>query len=796
MHYGHLRGILTGFMVLLSLSVGAAESADDFAPNHGPTLRVTPKQGDIKIDGVIDDAGWRTAAIADNFCEFTPRDMTKPAVETKVLVTYDESGFYVAFVCYDNPNEVRASLRQRDNIFLDDYCGILLDTYSDQSWGYEIFVNPLGIQGDLRQLANGAEEESFDIIFESVGQVTDSGYQVEIYIPFASLRFPNSDQQNWRINFWRDRQRDARYRYTWSAIDRGNPCFMCQWGYITGIEDIKPSTNLEILPSVIGYESGHLLDPENPESRFFNADPDGEFSLGVRYGITPNASAEITINPDFSQVESDAGQIDVNTTFGLYFPERRPFFQEGSDLFSTWINAVYTRTINNPDVAGRIAGQFGKYSLAYLAAYDQNTPIMVPLLERSLSFQADEAVVNIFRARRAFGDNTYLGLIATDRRLLDFPYEGVDIKGGAGSVYGFDGSVRFLTHFRYDLQVLGSHTEEPGAGKPDSVIIIAPPDQTFDNGHYTAELDGEKFDGRAVYTSLRRESRIWNADLSYNEFSPTFRTDNGFNTRNNTRQLEFWTGLDFRPNREWLISWQPFVTCSRVWNYDGTVNLDPGAFDRGARDEWIIPQLSFTFKGQTGVEFSYLWSREHFANRIFPGIRRWSLNVSSRFSEYVNVDGSMTIGKIIYRDPVHPELGDAVQMDFGVDLKPTMRLYISTTLEYAKMDHRDSYFEVHPLAEKNIYSGYIMRSRLTYQFTREWFLRLVVQYDDFDRSFDLEPLLTWQLNPFTVFYIGMNSRYRYFDADDFEPDQRLFDKSKWEQSQRQFFAKLQYLFRV
>ncbi len=785
-----------------------AESEGDFSAKIKPTIHITKAQGEIKIDGELDEPAWQNAAVADGFCEFTPEDMTRPEVETRALLTYDESNLYAAFICYDNPDEVRASLWERDNIFRDDYCGILLDTYGDQSWGYEIFVNPLGLQGDLRQLSSGAEELSFDIIFESAGQVTDSGYQVELVIPFASLRFPNTPEQKWRIDFWRDRQREARYRYTWGAISRDEPCFMCQWGHVTGIENIKPSTNIEILPSVIGYQSGTRVNSEYPNSIFDNTAVDAEVSIGARYGITPNSSAEIAFNPDFSQVESDAGQIDVNTTFGLQFPERRPFFQEGSDLFNTFINAVYTRSINDPDVAGKFTGQFGRYSMAYLTAYDQNTPIMIPLSERSTAIQVDEAVANIFRVRRAFGENSYLGLLATDRRLIDFEVDHIDtltgasnrveIEGGSGSIYGLDGTLRFLSNYRFDFQVVGSHTKEPGEGKPDTIRVVDATGATFDRGRHTVELDGESFDGHALYVNFTRSARLWNAQLSYMEYSPTFRTDNGNTTRNDLRHLEFWTLLDFRPNREWLISWQPFLVIGRAWDHGGTINLDPGRFADGTRDEWISPELTFNLKGQTTIEVGYLISRERFAGRIFPGIRRWEFYSGTRFTELFALEGTCEFGHVVYRNRRAPELGEYFGLSLAASIKPTARLYIGTTFDYAKMDHRDSYFEVHPDADKELFSGYILRSGITYQFTREWNTRLVLQYDDFDEVLDIELLLTWQLNSFTVFYIGTNSSYQYYDINNYAPDERPIDfkKSEWDLNTRQFFAKLQYLFRV
>ncbi|NNE09977.1 MAG: carbohydrate binding family 9 domain-containing protein, partial [Gemmatimonadetes bacterium] len=394
-----------------------AQGEEPFKANFEPTLVITRTNGPIQIDGDLDDAGWKNAAIADHFVETSPGDLTKPPVRSEAWVTYDQQNLYVALIAYDDPGEVRVSLRDRDNIYRDDYFGIMLDTYGESSWGYELFVNPLGIQGDLRMEGTGGEDGSFDIIWESIGRVTETGYQVEIAIPFASLRFPNREEHTWRINFWRDRQRDNRNRYSWAAISRDNPCLMCQFGYLTGIEGVQTGKNLDVIASVIGTQVGELDDRDDPRSNFSNDDPKGEASLNMRYALTSNSSAELAINPDFSQVESDAGQIDVNRTYALFFEERRPFFQEGSDLFNTWISAVYTRSINNPDVAGKLLGEFGNTSVVYLFGHDDASPLIIPFEERSELLLLDESYTNIVRMRTNLREESAVGLLVTDRRV-------------------------------------------------------------------------------------------------------------------------------------------------------------------------------------------------------------------------------------------------------------------------------------------------------------------------------------------------------------------------------------------
>ncbi len=780
-----LVSVVAALVVIASASWGQVDTT--FKPNWLPKLDVPLMQGSITIDGDMQDSGWKRAAVADNFAENSPGDQTRPPVQTKVLVTYDESNLYLAFIAYDDPSTVRYSYRDRDEIFRDDYIGILLDTYNDASWGYEIFVNPLGVQGDLRMLSNGNEDESFDMVFDSQGKVTDSGYQVEVAIPFASLRFPDKPEQVWRVNFWRDHQREIRRKYNWAASDRNNPCWMCQWGYLTGMKNIHAGKDLELMPTLVGFQSGAV----NDNLKFDNDNPDIQASGNVRYGLSSNSSIEATVNPDFSQVESDAGQVDVNTTFGLFYSETRPFFQEGGELFNTYIDAVYTRSINDPNAAAKFTGQFGRTSIAYLAAQDAHSPIIVPLQQQSIFGQAEKSTVNIVRVRQSLLEDSFLGFLMTDRRIQDAPGEGIT-KGGSGTVMGIDGRFRFLKNYKIAFQTLLSHNEEITAPDMiDTTVADGRAQSTFDYGQHTVALDGEKFWGNAAEWIFERDANLWSFDVVYTSISPDFRADNGFVVRSDYQTMEVSTNLNFRPNRGWLISWSPSIDVGRSWVHNGTMNL--WKFTDAAYDEWVVPNLYFNLKGQTDLSFQYVASQERFFGKLFPGISRGTVELDSRFSEVLSGGFSYQEGRVIWRDRVNPELGYGHDIYFYANVKPTRRLFIQPSVTYSRLDYRDAYLRDHPGTSKNIFNGYILRTRTTYQFTREWFLRLVVQYDDFGKQVDIEPLLTYKINPFTKFYIGMNSSYQSFYRDDYPT---LPSDSQWKLNSRQFFAKLQYLFRI
>jgi len=725
----------------------------DFQPNVKPTLEVGPAAGPIDIDGRFDDAGWQGAAQATNFAEVNPGDRTEPPVQTDVWVTYDAANFYLAIKAHDDPRALRASLRDRDTIFQDDFVGIMIDTYGTAAWAYEIFVNALGVQGDLRMTTNG-EDMSFDIVFDAESAITDDGFQVEVAIPFRSLRFPDKPVQTWRVQFWRTHPRDSRRQYAWSAIDRDEPCFMCQFGTLTGIRDVRPGGKLDLLPSVTTKQVGALQSSTDPRADFHNGGLDGDAELTARYAFNSSVAADLTLNPDFSQVESDAGQIDVNTTFALFFPERRPFFQEGSDLYDTWIDAVYTRTINDPTIAGKLTGRLASSSVGFFTARDERSPMMVPLEESTeLAADAGKSYSNVGRFRHDLGDNSHVGGLGT-HRVFD--------RGGSNSVFGGDAQVRFFRNYQIETQWLASHTKEL-----DAPSLIGG-SETFDRGKHTVALDGEDFWGHAGYFSVERHARTLRWDVDYWVTSPTFRADNGFVFQNDSHRGTLWSGLSFRPDTNWFDEIFPSISAGRVWNFDGR-----------RKDEWLRPEVYAQFKGQTSAWLAYLWSEENFGGLEFKGIRRWQGGGNSRYSEMIQGGVFAQKGTQVARGSL--VLGDGVGVELWSQIKPVSRLVIEPTFDYSKLDDPDG---------NELFSGYIVRTRTSYQFTRELFLRLVVQYNDFSRRVDVDPLLTYKINPFTVFFVGSTHDIREIG------DRDNGITPEYTQTERQFFAKLQYLFRI
>lgn len=755
--------ILTVFSLCLAEAAIAqpyvAEPADSktFEANLLPSIDIPFITRGVNIDGILDEGLWREAVLAQNFSESSPGERTEPPIGIKTLLAYDEEFLYVAYIINDDPAEIRANFSDRDNIWQDDYAGMLLDTNGDGQTTYFISANPYGIQGDTRSSGNN-EDVSFDLIYESAGTLTENGYQVEMAIPFRSLRFPEADIQEWRATFWITRPRDDRNTYSWAGMDRSNPCMSCQFGYLRGMSNIKRGRNLEILPAITGSQAGGRTFSD-PSAGFDNGRATAEPSINLKYGLTSDLLLDATINPDFSQIESDAAQIDVNSPFALSYPERRAFFQEGADLFQTRIDAVYTRSINDPIAASKLSGRFGGWTVGYIGARDQTSPILLPFEESSALMTGGKSVSNIFRARRSFENSSYIAGLVTDRRLDE---------GGSGSVMGIDGNLRFRTKYYFSWQALASRTQEAN----DASLSTGLDGLTFDRGRYTAALDGEQFWGHGLNTNFGRGGRNWGYDLIWEQSTPTFRTDNGFVTSNDSRRAHAMTRYSiFTDNSRFMNRANFWVGANRFWNFDNV-----------RKDESLFAGFNIVLKRQTRLNANIFTSNELFAGVEFTGIERARLNLESNFSEQVQAALQMNVGDSIYRNRSNPRMGGLMDVGARLTIKPTSRMTLFTNLNYSRLRDRTS--------GENYFSGYIARARVNYQFTGKLLSRVIVQYNDFAERLEVDPLVTYRVSPFTVFHVGSTHRFQDFPGD--LGDQAMI----FQQTERQIFFKFQYLFRM
>jgi len=768
-------------VIMFSLIVlyATASANLDFEPIYKPTAAVTRAADNIKIDGILTDRAWADAVTLDKFVERSPGDNVKPLVDTKVMLTYDEDNLYVGFVCYDDPSNLRTTMCQRDQFDGDDAVCVMLDTYGDATWAYKLFVNPYGVQKDWLWTNIVGDDSGFDMIWNSAARITESGYQVEIAVPFASIRFPNKDVQNWKMDFWRNHPRDSYHQYSWAAYDRNEQCDPCQWGTIEGIRDVRPGKGIEILPSLIATQAGSVTNAYDPELSFDNDNLDGEISLGGKYSINSDITVEATFNPDFSQIEADATQIDVNTPVALYFPERRPFFQEGQDIFRTLFNSFYTRTINDPQFAAKMTGRSGKYRFGFVSAVDENSYYIIPLEESSVGpFNVGKSYVNIFRAMRAFGEGSQLGFQINDRR-----YE----SGGYNTVLALDQRLRLSRTYAIDGQYIATVTKE--ANNPDLYFNS----RSMGDKINTIGFDGESFTGYGFITRLRRNSRHWNFFVDYNQVDKAYRTQTGYDPWVNYRNFSIWNGYNIFFEEGFFERITPQVYTETRWNFDGT-------------RKWTHLNMSLENRiriAQTYLSLSYNMGDELWRNTEFDNLWEVSANLNSTLNSQIGIYLDLHRG-------VGPALnvfekGNEYSYSIGVNFKPIDRILIEPNYRYLKSNHT--------VTDGELFENYVMRTRLRYQATKALSLRLVVQYAFREmlypvdgqnvklksRHWDIDPLITFRLSPFSVFYIGTTLDYDPLPSDPFpfvsptpDPDY----SPSWGLSSRQFFMKLQYLFQT
>ena len=314
--------------------------------------------------------------------EWQPGDNIPAPVQTQCLVTYDARNLYVAFRALDpKPGDIRAHFMDRDDtdtLIQDDHVGLMIDTFNDERRAFQFRVNPLGVQADaIFSEQDGVEDFSWDMIWASVGRITDEGYIVEIALPLKQLRFPaGSGVQTWGFEAFRSWPRNVRHRITSQRRDRNKGCILCEENKITGLEGLAQGRNAELDPTATFSRTDELASPA--DSSLTSGDPKAEFGLTGRWNVTSSMTLNGTVNPDFSQVEADVAQLDVNQRFALYYPEKRPFFLEGIDYFTTPIQAVFTRTVADPYFGAKLTGKQGGNAMGLFVTRDRINNLLIP----------------------------------------------------------------------------------------------------------------------------------------------------------------------------------------------------------------------------------------------------------------------------------------------------------------------------------------------------------------------------------------------------------------------------------
>ncbi len=731
-----------------------------FEPNPKMELKLWPLQETIQIDGNIDDA-WNEAIEFDNFAEYQPSENRAPGAATHGYVAYDQNSLYIAFVCDDpNMSQLRATVADRDHIYNDDWVCVSIDPYRDNQKAYQFFANARGIQGDrLWQINTLDEDNSYDLVWDCAARIEDDCWTVEMRIPFENLRFPDQDNQSWSVHFTRNYPRDNPYRFSWMPISQNNNSFMGQAGSLSFHLPKRDSAKrtFEVLPYTIATQQRNRI--EDMASTNFNRwhgdNPEARAGIGIKYGLSSNLIADVTYNPDFSQIESDAGQITVNNPFALFYDERRPFFQEGSDIYrldqaspgiavDQFVNLFYSRSINNPLIAAKLSGKIGKVAVGYTSAIDQNTPFIVPFEGQSAVLATDKrSLSNVIRAKYDLGTESTLGVFLSNRHLED----------GSNTVTAVDATFRLSEQLMLTTIAGLSQTREPNDPELSQFI----PDETFKamGKTKTTTFDGEFVTGYILRAKLQRNARHFTGALCLQDFSPGFRADNGFISTTAYRNAEGTSAYIFRwDDHPIFTSILSRISAWRKANYDGVI-IDTG----------IRPNITFQFRKQITVLLStFLYNRENLYGKQFGDARSSWIYIANNLSKSFYWETYLRAGKEINR------LGQQGSSYNPFEIVPTLSFTFHFTLKPVPKINYDVQYQSYNLYRKfwsgRIRSQNILRNAFSYQFNRRMFLRLIGEYNIVQvanaetgithkqKFFSLEPLFSYKLNAFSVFYLG------------------------------------------
>ena len=742
--------IIPGTLSLCLLCVGfqslaLANGSSNPEKFHVRAVRIN---GNIELTGRLSDPAWKLATPVTLDYEVQPGENAPARERTLVYVLYNLDYIYFGFNCLDSTAQrMRANMTDRDQMMDDDFAAVLLDTYGTMQGAYEFFVNPYGIQGDAMRTGNN-EDFSFDCVWYSSAQVSDSGYTAEFAIPFKSLRFPSSPKQHWILELVRNLPRDSRYMTSWTTIARNNPCIPCQSGTLDGIEGITASNNLELLPYVMGIQSGSLNDVGDPNSKFAGGPIAGRVGAGLKYAPTSTFAVAGVVNPDFGEVESDATQISINNPFAIFYPEKRPFFLEGADLFTTTAQVFYSRMINDPIVSTKITEKSGSFSLAYLGAEDRESPFIIPGEEGSDFVGSGLKSWNsVLRGKYTLGKESFVGGLVTAR----------DFAHAHNYVGTIDWNIAFGGTFYFAGQAGLSDTKEI----EDTTLFSS--DRRFGSTPYTASFDGERYSGSGLQMDLQCNARNYSFDLGAVGVTPTFQAQDGFITSNDFRQLSFWQGYTVYFDNAFVDNASLQTNSGVKFNYDGTRKFVGSSI-----------QAQANLKGQTYVYvYYYPLDNEMFHGVQFNNLYRTEAYLNTKPINSFSFNIWAQMGRLLYRTDA-PQLGRGYNLSGEIVLKPTDNASLDFTYAHSRLW---SYY-----SDELFYDGYIARTSVVYQFSPQFFVRLISQYDEFARQLQIDPLLSFKLNPFTVFYAGSTHNFTNFDA-----------PYGMTRTVQQFFVKLQYL---
>jgi hypothetical protein len=733
--------------------------------NSIPTLRIPRVSRAPKIEDFLERKPREAEAVATDFRQRDPGDGTAASQSTTAYLSYDEKNLYIVFVCKDAPGKARAHLAKREDIGDDDQVAVYLDTFHDRRHAYIFATNPLGVQLDGILTEGQGNDFSFDTLWHSDGRLTPDGFVVWFSIPFKSLRFSPDDVQTWGIALDRVIIRSNEVDF-WPYVTRRVEGITQQFATLQGLDHLSPSHNVQFIPYGL-FAKARFLDQSIPAFR--NTD-DERGGMDSKFVFHDALTLDTTVNPDFSQVESDEPQVTVDQRFEVFFPEKRPFFIENAGYFQTPVDLFFSRTIADPQFGARLTGKVNRWAVAGLLIDDRAKGKSLPASNPN---HGDRAGIGVVRVQREFGSQSSVGMFVSSR----------DFGPSSNRVFSLDSRIKLTPNWVFNGQAARS---------------------------YTHSLAGSQMAGSYYYGDMSYTGRNLSYDGNYIDISPAFETDLGFVPRVDVRETNQFAGYFWRPENSRVVSYGPSASALLNWNHQGQLQ------------DWIA-NLGFDVRltGQTEINvsrgeafelFDGLGFRKHSTALFFTTAWLKWFAVTARYSQ-----GTRT--NYFPPAPLLPFLagGKSAELDFTI--RPTPRFRFDQTYLYTRFGTLEGSTPAGTRVGANIFNNHILRSKVNYQFTKELSLRAIFDYNavlanpklvDLNTAFSstlanvvvppmhftADFLLTYLLNPGTAFYAGYTDNYENLTVGNLSGIPTLMTTGAPTVSTgRQFFVKASYLFR-
>ncbi len=664
------------------------------------------------------------------FVQQQPSDGQAATQRTDAYLGYDSVNLYIAFLCWDeSAGAVRGHLTRREPstpFDYEDYVEITLDTFHDERHAFVFDVNPRGIQADALRTEGQGNDYSWDTVWNSWSRVTSQGWVILVAIPFRSLRFHAASRQNWGITLMRYLARNDENDY-WPRVSSRVSGVLNQEASLTGIENVSPSRNMQFIPygEMRGFRALDQRDPLQP--RFSTCTACGKAGLDSKFVFHDSLVLDTTVRPDFAQVESDEPQNTINQRFEVFFPEKRPFFLENSNFFEAPLigngfnqdKMVFTRRIADPTAGIRLTGKQGPWNLGFFAVDDRSPGEIVP---ESDPLFGKRAYFGIGRGSYDLGEQSSIGAMYTDR----------EFQGTYNRVGGLDGLFR-----------LNKNWETSYRGYVSSTV-----DTTgyLFGQHHEAVLSGT--------------GRRFTLSMEYLDITPRFRSETGFVPRTDQRTINEYGHFFFRPEGKHLIFHGPEENMTQMWDHTNTVVQQVASFDYAFEfhpNIIVAPIIAYESDVLRPQDFPDLPANRQFVQDAYGLVFRGSPTRALSWNTKIIRDGTVVVvpaaGQL-------PYTGDETAINQMLAVKPTGRLEIDNTYILDRV--------VNGAARHAVFNSHILRSKWNYQFTREFSLRFIGQYNGLlanpaysslqtVKSFNADILFTYLVHPGTAIYVGYNS---------------------------------------